>query len=876
MPAEKECGVKCRSRRHVGEITSLLTSPSCKLQQFQAYSALCNAWYRLADQHGRTALHLAASCGHPDIVQWLLEEGLCDQGVKDSESGHTALHRALFYGHLSCARLLMQFNSDLHVRDTEGLSPLDLVMLDKPAGITYAEKEPNEVYTWGENYNSTLGHPSPHKRTSPEVVDHFKKTGVCIKQVVLCKYHCVFLSQSGQVYTCGHGQGGRLGHGDQHTVLVPRVLECLKEHTCLEVAAATDHTVLRMEGSIVYSFGINSYHQLGQTPFVEKSPLPKQVNLKSLKGKSISGVCVGRFHSVVWTPDSVFTVGLNAGQLGVPRGEKYLSQLRQVSSLRHTDVGISLVACSDAATVCLTTKGDVYVLHEYQCRKIASKWQEIEQVIVCGGNLDHNTGLDILREKGGHDLHIALKNESGQLFLWRSNSPSVKRCQFALKRQLSVRDIAMTTSCLVFSTDRGEAFVGYFSNKKIGGISKDSEQRHSKEVKDCGDGFNQPRLLDLLLREEVEDVQVRRLPGIHRATSVASDKKARNFAVLQALPNGILSELPSVASSDIQTHFNRLLQEADSEDSIHDVVVKAGGKSWLAHKYILAMRSDFFRNTVLTSEVSGDTCVLDERPVVSLPGVSAEIMEQILTFIYTDTCAYLTHDQKVKMKTECEPRSRQLQSTENIDATGLSAFQVQQRRQSGKGQNHKKSAHHKAVYEDGGDKGVSTSQNPVQILQEVARKLGVKGLSKRLEGVKCINGSIVSQGKRQAVAKIRFDVNKLKEARLPKPERGRCGDGTRADHRMVNVTRMLEQQLTGTSDGREGLEIQRQTTTHGNVKLTTKKTSGQLLTRTSRRQEGGLQAQQYTSHQRGTDEDRGHLSSVLAMPRILGVSITND
>ncbi|GFO13495.1 hypothetical protein PoB_004000000 [Plakobranchus ocellatus] len=50
----------------------------------------------------------------------------------------------------------------------------------------------------------------------------------------------------------------------------------------------------------------------------------------------------------------------------------------------------------------------------------------------------------------------------------------------------------------------------------------------------------------------------------------------------------------------------------------------------------------------------------------------------------------------------------------------------------------------------------------------------------------------------------------------------------------------------------------------------------QQLTRTSRRQEGGLQAQRYISHQRGTDEDRGHLSGVLAMHRILGVRISND
>lgn len=39
-------------------------------------------------------------------------------------------------------------------------------------------------------------------------------------QVVLCKFHSVFLSQKGQVFTCGHGQGGRLGHGDEQTYLV--------------------------------------------------------------------------------------------------------------------------------------------------------------------------------------------------------------------------------------------------------------------------------------------------------------------------------------------------------------------------------------------------------------------------------------------------------------------------------------------------------------------------------------------------------------------------------------------------------------------------------------------------------------------------------
>ena len=35
----------------------------------------------------------------------------------------------------------------------------------------------------------------------------------------MCKYHTVFLTQDG-VFTCGHGQGGRLGHPTEETCLV--------------------------------------------------------------------------------------------------------------------------------------------------------------------------------------------------------------------------------------------------------------------------------------------------------------------------------------------------------------------------------------------------------------------------------------------------------------------------------------------------------------------------------------------------------------------------------------------------------------------------------------------------------------------------------
>ena len=91
---------------------------------------------------------------------------------------------------------------------------------------------------------------------------------------------------------------------------------------------------------------------------------------------------------------------------------------------------------------------------------------------------------------------------------------------------------------------------------------------------------------------------------------------------------------------------------------------------------------------------------------------------------------WLQPGHKVKVQSDPLTHVRHLQSTENFDTKGMSAFQVQQKRQANKGQNNKKS-HNKSISDDHDGVNPTSSQNPVQQLQEVARKLGVKGLSKR-------------------------------------------------------------------------------------------------------------------------------------------------
>ena len=65
-------------------------------------------------------------------------------------------------------------------------------------------------------------------------------------------------------------------------------------------------------------------------------------------------------------------VVIHAGHQKVA-GDQIVAHPRLVSALNHKDTRIKLVAASDAATVVITTKGDVFALYKYRCRKVASR-----------------------------------------------------------------------------------------------------------------------------------------------------------------------------------------------------------------------------------------------------------------------------------------------------------------------------------------------------------------------------------------------------------------------------------------------------------------------------------------------------------------------
>ena len=111
-----------------------------------------------------------------------------------------------------------------------------------------------------------------------------------------------------------------------------------------------------------------------------------------------------------------------------------------------------------------------------------------------------------------------------------------------------------------------------------------------------------------------------------------------------------------------------------------------------------------------------------EISVINIVDIHPQILEQLLKFVYTDSCDLLTVGAKFSLAEWNHTEDIFHMDIEaNITNAGdnkLSAFEVNQK--------HKKGNKHET-----GDMPGQSRENPIKLLQESARKWGIKGLAKR-------------------------------------------------------------------------------------------------------------------------------------------------
>lgn len=379
---------------------------------------------------GSTALHIAVWRNHVPIVKRLLAAG-ADADVRDGESGWSSLHRALHFGHLAIAGVLIEAGASVLLEDSKGRTPVDLLSGPlKQVVDDLNNAGGSEVFSWGNGANYQLGTGTAGIQKLPCRVDVLQ--GLNVIATAAAKFHSVALTADGKLYSWGFGRGGRLGHSDfdvhsgQAAVITPRLVSCgLGTRQVKSIAVAKHHTVVATNGGDVYTWGSNREGQLGYTS-VDTQPTPRRVT--SLKARVVAVAAANKHTAVLTDAGEVFTWGCNReGQLGYGTSNSASNYTPRAVEYLKGKI-FSSVSAAKYHTVVLGLEGEVFT---WGYKMVMPRRVLIARNTRKGGNVPlkfHQAErLHVVAIAAG-TTHSTALSEDGLIFYWVSADPHL-RCQ---------------------------------------------------------------------------------------------------------------------------------------------------------------------------------------------------------------------------------------------------------------------------------------------------------------------------------------------------------------------------------------------------------------------------------------------------------------
>uniref|UniRef100_M4BF19 Uncharacterized protein n=1 Tax=Hyaloperonospora arabidopsidis (strain Emoy2) TaxID=559515 RepID=M4BF19_HYAAE len=314
---------------------------------------------------GETALHVAATHGNDKAVELLLRYD-ASLLVVDWESGWTPLHRSLYHQHLSSECLLLQ-SIDIYTQfqcltivlhdflpkasllflrhaqtrfgrpflrkylyetqDHAQQSPMQLLstrLFKKEIESTLeTDGHGGLVYTFGKrDYQLGYHLPNANVLSTPRLVE--MPTNSPVVQISASKYHTIALNAAGECFVWGFSKGGRLGTGNEFDRIEPTQLVSLNNTPMKKVVAGENHTMALSRTGQVYSWGSNSFGQLGhpgKPSFLQSRLTPKRID--AFRSQVMADIAVSGCHSAAIGSDdgAIYSWGSNRrGQLGRKEG----------------------------------------------------------------------------------------------------------------------------------------------------------------------------------------------------------------------------------------------------------------------------------------------------------------------------------------------------------------------------------------------------------------------------------------------------------------------------------------------------------------------------------------------------------------------------
>ncbi|XP_062039289.1 X-linked retinitis pigmentosa GTPase regulator isoform X2 [Lepus europaeus] len=251
-------------------------------------------------------------------------------------------------------------DGQLGLGDTEGrntfypisffTSQHKIKQLSAGSNTSAALTENGELFMWGDNSEGQIG----LKNVTNVCVPHQVTIGKPISWISCGYYHSAFVTMDGELYTFGECENGKLGLPEELLInhKTPQLVTGIPEKV-IQVACGGGHTVVLTE-TIVYTFGLGQFGQLGLGTFIFETSEPKAIEY--IKDHKISSISCGENHTALITElGRMYTFGDGRyGKLGLGL-DNFTNQFVPTLCCDFLRFMIQLVACGGCHMVIFAT-----------------------------------------------------------------------------------------------------------------------------------------------------------------------------------------------------------------------------------------------------------------------------------------------------------------------------------------------------------------------------------------------------------------------------------------------------------------------------------------------------------------------------------------
>lgn len=209
---------------------------------------------------------------------------------------------------------------------------IQLAVVSSGSSHTASISRRGELYTWGLASSGELGHGgwTPIEVSIPKHVTSLNRTRVV--SVCAGANHTLAISEVGQLWSCGRGRHGQLGHGHFHDEGVLTLVDAIRGERIVSAAAGKAHSIALAADGKIFTWGDAKHGQLGhqqlvalmQGPNPQPIAIPFPQAIQSLEPSKlkpparVTAIAAGGDHSMAVTVSgTLLAFGANRhGQLG--------------------------------------------------------------------------------------------------------------------------------------------------------------------------------------------------------------------------------------------------------------------------------------------------------------------------------------------------------------------------------------------------------------------------------------------------------------------------------------------------------------------------------------------------------------------------------